>query len=202
MNAIGPRRLAPRLQMTVWLLVVWVALWEDVGPANVMSGLFVASLLVTAFPLTSRAVRGGFRPAAATRFLVYFGWKLVEASAVVSWEVVTPRNRINEGIVAVPIRGVSDTLTTLVANAISLTPGTLTLEIRRRPTILYVHVLHLHDIETVRREVERLELLAIRAFGSTQAISAAEADFRHGSTEGSRPSPAPVPGNDKGKGQP
>ncbi|HWC12143.1 MAG TPA: Na+/H+ antiporter subunit E [Acidimicrobiales bacterium] len=183
MNAIGSRRLAPRLQMTAWLVVVWVALWEDVSPANVIGGLFVASLLVSAFPLTSRALGGGFRPAAATRFLLYFGWKLVEASAVVSWEVVTPHNRINEGIVAVPIRGVSDTLTTLVANAISLTPGTLTLEIRRRPTILYVHVLHLQDIETVRREVARLELLAIRAFGSTRAISAAEADFRHQSKD-------------------
>ncbi len=183
MNAIEPRRFAPRLRMTVWLLLVWVALWEDVSPANVTSGLLVASLLVTAFPLTGRGVRGGFRPAAATRFLVYFGWKLVEASAVVSWEVVTPRNRINEGIVAVPIRGVSDTLTTLVANAISLTPGTLTLEIRRRPTILYVHVLHLQDIETVRREVERLELLAIRAFGSPHAISVAEADLRHQSND-------------------
>ena len=202
MNAIEPRRFAPPLRMTVWLLLVWVALWEDVGPANVTSGLFTASLLVTVFPLTGRGVRGGFRPAAATRFLVYFGWKLVEASAVVSWEVVTPRNRINEGIVAVPIRGVSDTLTTLVANAISLTPGTLTLEIRRRPTMLYVHVLHLQDIETVRREVERLELLAIRAFGSPHAISVAEAALRHASSEGSRPSPAPVPGDDEEKGRP
>ena len=32
---------------------------------------------------------------------------------------------------------------TLIANAVSLTPGTLTLEVRREPPTLYVHVLHL-----------------------------------------------------------
>jgi len=161
--------------MTAWSVAVWVALWGDVSAANLLSGLALGSILMLVFPMRPRGVPGAFRPAAAIRFGGYFAWKLVEASAVVTWEVLTPTNRINEGIVAVPIRGVSDTLTTLVANAISLTPGTLTLEVRQEPTVLYVHVLHLDDIEAVRRGVQRLEVLAIRAFGSTAAVAAAEA---------------------------
>ncbi len=171
------RRRPPRLVMTVWLVAVWVALWEDLSAANVLSGLLLASMLLVLFPMRPRGVSGAFRPAAAIRFAAYFVWKLVEASAVVTWEVLTPTNRINEGIVAIPIRGVSDTLTTLVANAISLTPGTLTLEVDQEPTVLYVHVLHLHDIEAVRRGVEYLEVLAIRAFGSAAAVAAAEAEI-------------------------
>ncbi len=171
----------PRFRVIAWLVVVWVALWGDMTPGNLFAGAALGSLLVTVFPLGARGVRGSFRLLPAARFSVYFLWKLVEASAVVWWEVVTPRNRINEGVVAVPIRGVSDSLTTLVANAISLTPGTLTLEVRQSPIVLYVHVLHLYDIEAVRLDVQRLEALAIRAFGSEAAVAAAESELGQGS---------------------
>ncbi|MDQ4070607.1 MAG: Na+/H+ antiporter subunit E [Actinomycetota bacterium] len=186
MNARRGRRWPTHLAMVAWLVTVWVLLWEEVSPANVLAGLMLASLLVALFPMRPRGIRGGFRPVAAARFVGYFVWKLVEASLVVAWEVVTPRNRINEGIVAVQIRGVSDTLTTLVANAISLTPGTLTIEVRQQPTVLYVHVLHLHDVDAVRRDVQFLELLAIRAFGSAPAVAAAEAGLSEVAEEAKR----------------
>ncbi|MGI8758062.1 MAG: Na+/H+ antiporter subunit E [Acidimicrobiales bacterium] len=161
-----------RVLPMVWLVAVWVALWGDLSAANVASGVAVGAVLVGLFPPASRRRSTRLRPVAAARFATWFAWKLVEASAVVAWEVVTPRTRINEGIVAVPIRGVSDGVITLVANAISLTPGSLTLEVRRRPAVLYVHVLHLHDIEAVRREIRHLEVLAIRAFGPLEAARA------------------------------
>lgn len=158
-----------RLVLAAALAVIWAALWEDARPTTWVVGFVVGLGVVAAFP----SGRGGgahrVRPLAALRLLVTFSWKLVEASAIVSWAVLNPRSRIVEGVVAVPLRGASDGLTTLVANAISLTPGTLTLEVRRDPTVLYVHVLHLREPDAVRREVAELEALAIRAFGSEQA---------------------------------
>lgn len=156
-----------------WLVVVWVALWEDISAANIFGGLVAGGMLLALFPRRAAERTGRFRLIASLRFLVYFLWKLIEASAIVSWEVLTPRNRINEGIVAIPIHGVSDALVTVVANAISLTPGTLTLEVDEDPAVLYVHVLHLRDIEAVRHEVRYLEVLAIRAFGNDDAIRTA-----------------------------
>lgn len=148
----------------LWLSGAWVALWGDVTAANVLAGVLVGALLVALFPPADEP-RSAFRLLAALRFAGYFTGKLVEASAIVAWEVVTPTSRINEGIVAVPIRGVSRGLTAVVANAITLTPGTITLEVREDPTVLYVHVLHLRSLEAVRAEVLRLEELAIAAFG-------------------------------------
>lgn len=148
----------------IWLVVAWVALWGDPTPANAVAGTAVATGLLLLFPPGRRPLVA-VRPLAALRFAGWFSWKLVEASAVVAWEVVTPRNRIREGVIAVPLRGVAPGLTTLVANAITLTPGTLTLEVRTGPpTVLYVHVLHLRDVDAARREVRHLEALAIRAF--------------------------------------
>lgn len=189
----GRVRRSARVLTIAWLTVAWVALWEDLSVANLVAGLALATGLVALFPLSPPGVAGTLRPAAAVRFALYFAWKLVEASLVVAWEVVTPHNRIKQGIVAVPIQGVSDILTTLVANAISLTPGTLTIEIRRQPTILYVHVLHLQDVEAVRREVQYLEVLAIRAFGSARAVSLAEAQLDNATT-GADPAATPVDG--------
>jgi multicomponent Na+:H+ antiporter subunit E len=157
------------------LVVAWVALWGDSSAANVTSGVVVAFAVLTIFPLRLATRRGRFRPLWALRFFGYFVAKLVEANAVVAWEVVTPRNRINEGIVAVPVTGASDVLVSVVANVISLTPGTLTIEIRTDPHVLFVHVLHLHDIDAVRRDVTRLERYVLRAFGSDEAVTEVEA---------------------------
>lgn len=159
-----------------WLVLVWMALWESLSFANLASGLAVGGVLVLAFPIRSRAPgTGRFRPVATVRFLGYFVWKLLEANAIVGWEVITPSNAsVREGIVAVPISGASDTVVAILCNAISLTPGTLILEAERNPTVLYIHVLHLDTADEARAEVLRLELYVLRAFGTDEAIATAE----------------------------
>jgi multicomponent Na+:H+ antiporter subunit E len=164
-----------RLLLTGWLLVVWIALWGQATTANVLGGLAVA-IGVQFVPRPRHDTRFAFRPVAALRFLAYFAWQLVTASIVVAVEVATPRNRINTGIVAVPLRGASDALVTLVADAVTLTPGTLTVEVTRDPPTLYVHVLHLNDVDEVRRSIRRTEVLAVRAFGSREALAGLTSD--------------------------
>lgn len=154
------------LAAVAWGVVVWTALWGDVSVANALGGLAVGLVTVLLVPVApdrdSHPV--AIRPVAAVRFLLFFVRALVVASAVVAWEVVTPRNRINQGIVKLPLRTTSPGLATLVANAISLTPGTLTIEVRREPLTLYVHVLHLREVEAVRADLRRLEARALAAF--------------------------------------
>lgn len=161
-----------RISYGAILVMVWIALWQDFTWANALSGTIVAITLMLVFQPQQERAAWPLRPLWSARFLGYFFWKLVEASAVVAWEVVTPRNRITEGIIAVRIRGVSDGLTTVVANAISLTPGTLTIEASRDPAVLYVHVLHLENRERLTKEILRLEAHAIRAFGPPDAVEA------------------------------
>lgn len=172
---IGSPRVLGRLLLGAWLLVVWLALWGTVTPANLISGVAVA-VAVQLVALPSSDVGFAFRPLRALRFIAYFAWQLVRASVVVAREVATPHSRINTGVVAVPLQGASDALVTLVADAVTLTPGTLTLEARRDPPTLYVHVLHLHDVDEVRRSIRRTEVLAVRAFGSPEAIAGLASD--------------------------
>lgn len=155
-----------RLPLALFLLVAWVALWGDLSWANVLSGIVVVAAVLRVAPdPPPGGRRARVHPVPLVRFGLHFAWKLVEANAKVAWETVTPRNRLEQGIIAVRLRGWSPWVTTVVANGVSLTPGTLTIEVDEDPPTLFVHVLHLHDPDAVRREILHLEELAIRAFG-------------------------------------
>jgi multicomponent Na+:H+ antiporter subunit E len=164
-----------RIVRVAWLTTIWVLLWSDLSVANVLSGVLVA-VLVVAFFGTSPSGRVIFRPVPAARFAGYFLYQLAVSTVVVARTVVMPRDRMRSGIVAVPLRGCSDAVVTLIADAISLTPGTLTLEVRRDPLTLYVHALDVRDITVLQRELRRLEVLAVRAFGDADAIAGLAVD--------------------------
>ena len=96
--------------------------------------------------------------------------------------VMRPRTVLRQAVVAVPVRGASDRLLTLLANSISLTPGTLTLEVDRSRSTLYVHVLDVGAapgaVERVRWDILRLERLAILAVGSAECRRALAEDLQ------------------------
>lgn len=151
---------------------IWVGLWGDVSVANLVSGVLVALVALAITPIDSPTVRGTLRPLPALGYVAYYIRQLLLANAEVAWEVVTPHNRDNEGIIAVPYPpSCSPTLITLIVNSIGLTPGTIVVEIDESSCDLYVHVLHLDDREESRAELLELEDRAVRAFGSAAARS-------------------------------
>jgi multicomponent Na+:H+ antiporter subunit E len=157
------------------LVLVWLALWSDVSIANLLSGLLLAAVIVRLLP-TWRHGTFVVRPLHALHFGLHFVIKLIQASLVVARIVVLPRDRINTGIVAVPLQSCSAALATLIADTISLTPGTLTLEVRQEPLTLFVHALDVRDVQAVQADVRRLEVLAIRAFGPPAAVAGLAVD--------------------------
>jgi len=96
----------------------------------------------------------------------YFIWQLIVSNLRVLWDVVTPTHISKPGIIGVPLDAKSDFEIMLVANLVSLTPGTLSLDISSDRTILYVHVMFLDDVEATRLQIkegiEKKVLEAIR----------------------------------------
>lgn len=159
-----------RLIRILWLTIIWLALWSDISIANTLSGIVVAVLIVALFD-TWHDGHVIVRPIHVARFTAYFLYQLTVSSLVVAWTVVNPRDRIRSGIIAVPLLGCTDAVATLVADAVSLTPGTLTLEVRREPLTLYIHALDTRDITVLQRDIRTLEVLAVRAFGDDEALA-------------------------------
>lgn len=93
----------------------------------------------------------------AVGFVAFFLWELAVANAVVAWEVITPGSSIRSGIIEVPIRSRRSIEVVLLANLISLTPGTLSLEVAADRSSLFVHALHIVSPAHMRIRVRRLE---------------------------------------------
>ena len=153
------------------LVAFWVALWGGVTPANVFGGILIAAVVLVAAPLP-RPSRSPLviHPFRVVVFAVYFLRELVKANAAVVVAVLRPPSTTTSGIIAVPLSSDCDALITIIANTISLTPGTLTVEVDRQPPVLYIHVLNLTDIGQVKADLATLERHATRAFGSATAI--------------------------------
>jgi len=143
------------------LVIIWVVLWRDAGIGVWVGGL-LAGLLVELIRRTGRP-NGTFRPGAMLVFLVRYSGMIVASNARVAWEVITPGSQIREAIVAVPLRSDSLRVALLVANAITHTPGTLTVELTEDPLVVYVHLLHFKSVESARSDVARLEDLVCHA---------------------------------------
>lgn len=158
----------------LWLIVLWILLWGDLSFANVASG-FVVAVFVLAFARVPRLLRRDdaqtprVRPLSLLYFVGFVFAELVKSNLILAWEIITPGTRISNGVVAVPLRTTQPITMMVVANVITLTPGTMTIEAKGDPAVLYVNVLFLHDVEEVRRDLLHLEELAVRAFGSREA---------------------------------
>jgi len=89
---------------------------------------------------------------------VYFVVELVVSSIKVAWDVITPRHRAKPGILAVPLDVRSDAAVTVLANLVSLTPGSLSLDVSEDRSTLFVHVMFIENLESVRAEIkEKIE---------------------------------------------
>jgi len=87
--------------------------------------------------------------------LAFFLVELVYSNLQVLWEVITPGQISRPGIVGVPLTASSELEILLVANLISLTPGTLSIDLSDDRRTLYVHVMFLDDPDRFRESIKK-----------------------------------------------
>lgn len=98
-------------------------------------------------------------------FVLFFLWELTKANIQVAYEVSTPKFNMKPGIVALPLDAKTDLEITMLANLITLTPGTLALDVSTDRSVLYVHAMYVVDkkdfIEDIKQGFEKrlLEIL-------------------------------------------
>jgi multicomponent Na+:H+ antiporter subunit E len=91
--------------------------------------------------------------------------EIIKANIMVAKIVLQPKINIKPGIIAVPIDSKTDIGITAIANTITLTPGTLTIDVSEDKSILYVHAIDATDPEGVAKSIsEDLEKYTMEAF--------------------------------------
>jgi multicomponent Na+:H+ antiporter subunit E len=93
----------------------------------------------------------------AALYLATFVWELLTANVDVAYRVLAPSMPINPAVVEVPLRVESDLAITTIANSITLTPGTLTMDYDPDRNALYVHSIDGTDRDAVVEPIRRWE---------------------------------------------
>lgn len=90
------------------------------------------------------------------KLLVFFSWELVVANLRVARDVLIPGPGFKRpGVVAVPLDVQSNNEITLLACLITLTPGTLSLDVTADRSVLYIHEMFIRDPEEVRQNIKQ-----------------------------------------------
>lgn len=152
-----------RLLLTVALAGAWCLMWGSIRPADVLGGLAAAAAVQVFVPRDTLPVVRRVRPGAMLVFLARFALDLVLASATVAVQAFWPRGRWRTRVMAVQLTSRDATVLTIVGNAITLTPGTLTLEVDAPAGRLLVHALHSPDGADVVAAARRYERLVAAA---------------------------------------
>ena len=157
-RSLPPRKgqmMAGLLLLNLILALTWAALQGELNAANLVIGFLVSAALIYLFR------RMFFRPLyfrkgvlGLTLALVFIK-ELIKSNIAVLRVVLNPWLRVRSGVIAVPTELTNDVALTMLANMITLTPGTLTLDISPDRRYLYVHTLNLDDPEEVKQEIRQ-----------------------------------------------
>ena len=154
------------MRTAVLLGLTWVALTGELTAANAIFGLALGWLVLRiARPLGHYPVFARVKPLKALGLLLFLAWEIVVANVKVVAAVLGPRRSLRPALVAVPLETMGDAQIALLSNLISLTPGTLSLDVSPDRRNLYVHAMSASSPDDLRREIkEGFERRVLEAF--------------------------------------
>jgi multicomponent Na+:H+ antiporter subunit E len=136
------------MNMVFWnllLAIVWAISTGVFTLSNLVIGLVLGYF---ALLLSRRAIGDStyfVRVPRAVRFAFFYLWQLILSNLRVAYDVITPGYLMRPGVIAVPLDARTDAEITLLANLITLTPGTLSLDLSDDRRILFVHAMYLDE---------------------------------------------------------
>lgn len=152
----------------IWNLLLglaWVVLSGDFTGLNLFVGLVFGYVTLILIEPQLDALKGyPARIPRIIRFIGFFLKELVQANFRVGFDILTPPWHMQPGVIAMPLEARTEMEITMVANLISLTPGTLSLDVSDDRKVLYIHAMFLDDEKELRRNLKEMEHRALELF--------------------------------------
>ena len=149
------------LAVNLLLAIAWLILTGEFTPANFVIGFglgyFMLFWVDKSTPQDSPMSRYLKRVPKILLFVVYFLWSIVVANFRMAKAVIYSLftlDHLQPAIVAIPLDLTNSAEITLLANWITLTPGTLTLEISADNSTIFVHTYQCPDVAAFRAEIK------------------------------------------------
>lgn len=140
--------------LNIFLGLIWAAVTGTFSVGGIVLGFILGyGVLWIARPLYPHTEY--FRRAPKViGFFFYFLWELFYSSLRVAHDVLTPTAYARPGVIALPLGAETDLEITLLACLITLTPGTLSLDVSKDRKVLYVHGMFIDDPDALREELK------------------------------------------------
>ncbi len=144
--------------INIALAFTWAALTGTFTLPNLIVGYTLGyAALWLAAPLFSAPASYFLRTFRVLRLAGFFLYELIVSSIQVVWDVLTPEHKSNPAIVELPLEVETEFGILLTTNLISLTPGTLSLDVTPDRKRLIVHAMFADDPEAVVAGLKRFE---------------------------------------------
>ncbi|MEM7682254.1 MAG: Na+/H+ antiporter subunit E [Planctomycetota bacterium] len=145
------------LLMNLSLTMLWLLLNESAGFLSLGFGFLVSAVITSA--LGAAAGRHGYLGAlwAKVRFVGYFLRILVQANLEVMKEILTPGFSMKPRLIRYETPDLTPGQLTVLASAITLTPGTLSVDCEEDGTALYIHAMYADDPSAAVAELDALK---------------------------------------------
>lgn len=139
--------------LNVLLALLWAAVSGSITIGSIFVGFVVGALVLAVIGQAYGGARYLTRIRRIAILIAVFLFELLKSSLQVAWEAVTPRYRMRPAVLAVPIELREEASIAVLANLVSLTPGTLSIDVSADRSFLYVHAMYAEDADAVRRSI-------------------------------------------------
>lgn len=145
-----------RFMLNLGLAIVWMALTASVTEWNFLAGFFVGAMIISVYSRALGDTPYLGRGAQLMQRLGQYLMMMIHSNFQVAWEVLTPKNHQTPRIIRYPVGQLSDAHRTVLASAITLTPGTLVIDVSPDNAWLYVHCMYAEDRDKAVEELDKV----------------------------------------------
>jgi multicomponent Na+:H+ antiporter subunit E len=142
------------LFLNLGLALVWCLLQNDLTLAQFVLGYLIGAAIMLFFVRLFHEEPYFRKVYLSFRLFVFFVKELLVANFAVVRRVLAPRPQVRSGIIALPLDLKGELPITLLANMITLTPGTLSVEVSPDLSLLFVHILDIGDPQEEKRRIK------------------------------------------------
>lgn len=136
------------------LTLIWVMLTGELVVVNFAFGFILSYMILWIVGEEDDSKRYFTRVPAIISFIFFFIYEMLKANLHVAYDVITPRFFMKPGIVKYPLDARTNLEITFFTNLISLTPGTLILDVSDDKKVVYIHVMYLEDKDAFIQQIK------------------------------------------------
>lgn len=149
------RQWFPHIALSLSMWVLWLLLMNDLSGGHVVLGGILAWAIpwfTQSFWPEEMTVR---KPLVSLKFVLTVLWDIVIANLTVARLILSPTGGLKPAFMVLPLDVKEDFTITMLANTISMTPGTVSTDLSADRRTLLIHSLHVDDIDAALTAIKQ-----------------------------------------------